>query len=516
MASPLPEVSPQAARQAAQEKTLFDVLEAACAWYEGQLASSDGTIARDYLEKRGLRPETVRTFRIGYAPGASRQLHNHLTKTGFSDDLQAQAGLIGGRDKGSIYDRFRDRVIFPIRNGRGKVIAFGGRLLQAGSNPNLPKYLNSPETPLFKKREMLYNLDLAKSPARQNNMAVVMEGYTDVVAAYQAGVTYSVATLGTAVTNDHLHLLWQLAKEPVVCLDGDEAGKRAMRKAIDMCLPMLAPGKSLRFAVLPTGEDPDSYIGKHGKKGFEQVLASSGRLSQTIWETLKNGFELDLPEGRAALEDELRKLCEQIPNPSVRQHYLSYFRSQLWEKSGKGKQSASRGRSAHIQQMVTQNRLSVLDSLSRNMLRLLLDFPSLLQTDNREEFVARLDIVDIRLQAIRDAMLAATAEVGADDKDTFLAFIKSQLPDELLTALMQDPKAQPRRDKLNEELALHHWKENQRAHEIAHLEYELEQLQETLGHAMDEDGFRRLVELQNTLKKAQSERHALTEDSHLV
>ncbi|MGE0753901.1 MAG: DNA primase [Alphaproteobacteria bacterium] len=301
----LPERSPLEEKKARAEKTLFDVLEAACAWYEQQLSSSGGTVARDYLEKRGLRPETIRTFRIGYAPNEPRLLYNHLKQAGFNDQLQAEAGLISMRDESSVYDRFRGRVIFPIRSGRGKVIAFGGRLLQAGSNPNLPKYLNSPETPLFKKREMLFNLDLAKTPAREHNMLVVMEGYTDVVAAYQAGIHYSVATLGTAVTSDHLHLLWQLAKEPVICLDGDEAGKRAMRKTVELCMPLLAPGKSLRFAVLPAGEDPDSYISKNGKQGFERILAGSGRLSQTIWETYKAGFDLTLPEGRAALEDTL-------------------------------------------------------------------------------------------------------------------------------------------------------------------------------------------------------------------
>lgn len=508
---PLPELNPQDEKKAREEKTLFDVLEATTAWYEQQLAATHGTVARDYLEKRGIKPETIRQFRIGYAPNEPRLLYQHLKRAGFNDTLQEEAGLISVRDKDTVFDRFRGRVIFPIRNGRGKVVAFGGRLLQAGATPNLPKYLNSPETPLFKKGEMLFNLDLAKAPAREHGMVVVMEGYTDVVSAWQAGVTYSVATLGTAVTSDHLRLLWQLAKEPVICLDGDEAGKRAMRKAVDMAMPLLVPGKSLRFALLPSGEDPDSYIGKHGKQGFERILASSGRLSQTIWDTFKSGYSLNLPEGRAALEDALKQLCDQITNPTVRQHYLSYFRTQLWERTSGGKQTAAAQRSARIQQMVTQSRLNVLDNLARNMLQLLLHFPSFLESDNRDEFIARLDIMDIRLQAVRNAMLAATEEVGVDNREAFLSYIKSQVPDDLINPLLKE-KPSKKADTLTEEVALRHWKETKHAHEIAHLEYELEQLQESLGSSMNEDSLKRLIELQNQIKTAQSRRHVPVEE----
>jgi len=188
----------------------------------------------------------MRQFRIGYAPDERTALNKHLLQLGFDVKLQIDAGLVIPTDDGQIYDRFRGRLMFPIRSSSGKVIAFGGRLL-ASSSKNLPKYLNSPETALFKKGEMLFNLDQAKKPARETGMVAVMEGYMDVVMTAQSGIPYAVATLGTAVTPSHLRLLWQLSKEPVMCLDGDTAGKRAMLRAIEVALPLLSAGQSLRF-----------------------------------------------------------------------------------------------------------------------------------------------------------------------------------------------------------------------------------------------------------------------------
>lgn len=512
----LPEFSPAEAKKAAQEKTLYDVLEAAGLWFEQQLAASSGGGAREYLEKRGLKAETLRQFRLGFAPNEPRLLFQCLERTGFSEALQLEAGLISKRDDGHVFDRFRGRVIFPIRSSKGKVVAFGGRLMQAGANSNLPKYLNSPETPLFKKGEMLFNLDLAKSPARQHNMAVVMEGYMDVIAAYQAGIPYSVATLGTAVTPDHLRLLWQIAKEPVICLDGDDAGKRAMRKAIDIGLPLLSPGLSLRFAVLPTGEDPDSYISRHGKKGFEQILASSGRLSQTIWDTLKGKFALELPEGRAALEDTLRQLCEKITNPTVRQHYLSYFKSRLWEKSAGSKRTSAQPRSAQVAQMAVQDPAAVQDKLVQSMFQLILKFPKLIYTGNREEIVARLEIRDMRLQALRNALLSSVGHAVMEGEDAFFAHLTSQIPDEVLAPLQENNRKLPYRDVTVEEVAVQLWDETVQAYNIVHLKYELVELQKNLGAAMDEPGLKRMVELQNAIKKAQETRHIPVQEADFV
>lgn len=512
---PLPVQSPEEYEKSKAEKTLHDVCEAACLWFEKQLQSTGGTLAMDYVKKRGLKPETLRTWRIGYAPDERTALHQHLNGLGFSQALQAEAGVIIVSDDGKPYDRFRGRLTFAIRNASGKVIAFGGRLLDS-SNKNLPKYLNSPETPLFKKGEMLFNLDLAKRPAREGNIAVVMEGYMDVVSVAQAGVPFALATLGTAVTPEHLRLLWQLAKEPVMCLDGDAAGKRAMLRAIDICLPLLKPGCSLRFAVLPKGEDPDSYVQKNGKAAFEKILHASKRLSQIIWESASVQFRLDLPEGRAALEDALKQLANKITDQTVRQHYMSYFKKMLWERAsavqkpnGKanGKPKAPQGRSAHVEHMVVQHHSAALDALTRRMLRTLMQFPSLLHKSQVEETLSRLDIRSPHLDAMRNALLNAIGHTDVDDTDSFTRYMHTQLPGDLLSGLMNDSLKLPFKNTLTVDDAVILWNETSAAYEINHLEFELKELQDNLGQNMDESAYQRLVEIKQAIEKAQIARN---------
>ena len=502
---PLPRVTPEEHRRAETEKTLHDVMEATCQWFERQLMAPDGAIARDYLEKRGLKPETIRLFRAGYAPEERTALHQYLNKAGFSRVLQAEAGVIIVPDSGTPYDRFRGRVMFPIRSSSGKVIAFGGRLIGSdSSNKSLPKYLNSPETPLFKKGEVLYNLDLAKRPAREANMAVVMEGYMDVVSTAQAGVHYALATLGTAVTPEHLRLLWQLAKEPVVCLDGDAAGQRAMMRAAEVALPLLKPGYSLRFAILPSGEDPDSYIRKHGKTSFEKILLGSRRLSQVLWENLAPTYKLDLPEGRAALEDNLKKLADKIADPTVKQHYVSYFKKQLWAKTTSTAKPAEM-RSVHVEQMVLQHHSAALETLVRRLLNILIKFPQLLHKSQVEETLSRLDIRTTNLDALRGAMIAAHGHADLDNKEAFAAYLHSQLHGEVLSGF-DDGLKLPWRETLTPEDAFLLWNETLAVYQVAHLESELKQLEESLSRSMDEEALQRLVELQRQLKKAQQNR----------
>jgi DNA primase len=523
---PLPVVSPEEYERSKAEKTLHDVCEAACQWFEKQLQSTTGAIAMDYVKKRGLKPETLRTWRVGYAPDERTSLHQHLTGLGFSQALQAEAGVIIVSDDGKPYDRFRGRVTFAIRNSSGKVIAFGGRLLD-NSNKNLPKYLNSPETPLFKKGEMLFNLDLAKRSAREAGMAVVMEGYMDVVSVAQAGVPYALATLGTAVTPEHLRLLWQLCAEPVMCLDGDAAGKRAMLRAIDIALPLLKPGGSLRFAILPKGEDPDSYILKNGKAAFEKILQSSKRLSQVIWESASVQFRLDHPEGRAALEDALKQLSGKIADQTVRQHYQSYFRKMLWERTTlsqkpKGKMGANKtkvpqGRSAHVEHMVVQHHSAALDSLTRRMLRTLMQFPALLHKSQVEETLSRLDIRSAHLDAMRNALLHAIGHTNVDDSDHFIKYMNTQLPGDLLSGLMSESLKLPFKNTLTVDDAVILWNETAAAYEINHLEFELQELQDNLGQNMDEAAYQRLVEIKQAIEKAQSARnYAISQQSDVA
>lgn len=507
----LPEPSREERQKTADEKTLYDVLEAASQWFERQLLSSSHTLARDYVEKRGLKPETVRQFRIGYAPDDRSALHRHLLMLGYPQKLQTDAGLIIVPDSnGAPYDRFRGRLMFPIRSAAGKIVAFGGRLLVASTgSKTLPKYLNSPETALFKKGEMLFNLDLAKRPAREANIAVVMEGYMDVVSTAQAGIHYAIATLGTAVTPEHLRLLWQIAKEPVMCLDGDAAGKRAMLRGIEVALPLLKPGLSLRFAILPGGEDPDSYIQKHGKSNFEKILHGSRRLSQVMWETMAAQFKLDAPEGRAALEGALNQLCTQISDQTVRQHYQSYFRKMLWEKAprGQGKfQKLTQSRSSLVEHMVVQHHSAALDTLVKRMLGTLIQFPALLHKSQIEETLSRLDIRSAHLDALRNALIGAIGHANIDERDSFQSYLQSELPGDLYTNLISDTLKLPYANSLSVEDALVLWNETAGAYQISHLELELKALQESVGKEMDEAAYQRLIELKQAIDRAQHAR----------
>ncbi len=506
----LPTPSYAESQRAEVEKTLYDVLEAATQWFEKQLNTATGTVALDYVTKRGLRPETLRQFRVGYAPDDRTALHSHLTKAGFSKQLQTQAGLIVQPEEGPAYDRFRSRVIFPIRNASGKVIAFGGRLLGTSTNKALPKYLNSPETPVFKKGEVLYNLDLAKRPAREGNMAVVMEGYMDVVSSSQGGVTYALATLGTAVTPEHLRLLWQLAKEPVICLDGDAAGYRAMMRAAEVALPLLKPGYSLRFALLPKGEDPDTYIQKNGKTSFEQILNQAKRLSQVLWDTMAPQYKVELPEGKAALEAALKQLSEKILDPTVRTHYASYFRKLLWARpTEKPKQTAER--SVHVEQMVMKHQSAALDTLVQRLLNVVLKHPSYLHKSHVEEVLSRLDIRSGNLEALRNALMSAASQAGVDDAENFLKCVSDQLPGMSLDSMRLSYV-----EGLNLEDAAYLWQETLAMYEIVHLNFEAKELEDSLGQSMNESILQRLVEVKEALHKAQARMTFAPAESDIV
>ena len=508
----LPTPSYADSQRAEAEKTLYDVLEAATQWFERQLHTSTGTTALDYVTKRGLKAETLRSFRVGFAPEDRTGLHNHLTKAGFAKHLQTQAGLIIQPEEGPAYDRFRNRVIFPIRNPSGKVIAFGGRLLGTSTNKALPKYLNSPETPLFKKGEVLYNLDLAKRPAREANMTVVMEGYMDVVSTSQAGVSYALATLGTAVTAEHLRLLWQLAKEPVICLDGDAAGFRAMMRAAEVALPLLKPGYSLRFALLPKGEDPDTYIQKNGKTSFDKILNQAKRLSQVLWETMAPQFQVELPEGKAALEAALKQLTEKILDQTVRRHYESYFKKLLWqrpplEKTGKPAQEKARqasSRSPAVERMAMKTQTTDLDPIIQRLLNVILINPSFLHKSSVEEVISHLEIRSHALESLRSAIVTASQHASTEDTDAFTASVQSHMPDISLETLRL-----PYITKMTPDDANFLWNETFKIFEGIYLKKEAETLQESLSQSTDDPSgehyLYRMKEVHSEHKKVQAQ-----------
>jgi DNA primase len=327
---PLPAVTPDAARHEQRRKTLYDVMELAAKFFADTLASRGGAKARGYLADRAISPAVQLQFRIGYAPGDAQTrfaLKEHLGAQGIPVEDMVEAGLlIAGDDIPVPYDRFRDRVMFPIADGRGRVIAFGGRALEK----DVPaKYLNSPETPLFHKGDNLYNLAPARLAAHNGSAVVVVEGYVDVIAMVGAGYPASVAPLGTALTENQLALLWKMADEPILCFDGDKAGQKAAWRAADLALPHLLPGKSLRFALLPEGQDPDDLARSGGRGAIEEVITAARGLADVIWSREIEGGTYATPERRAALEARVQELSNGIRDEKVRRYYRQDLEQRL-------------------------------------------------------------------------------------------------------------------------------------------------------------------------------------------
>jgi DNA primase len=324
---PMPKVSREDEAREERRKTLHDVVEIAAKFFEATLTSRVGAKARGYLADRGLDPATQLKFRIGYAPAERFALKEHLGKEGVSVEDMIEAGLVIAGDEIPVpYDRFRDRVIFPISDWRGRIIAFGGRAL----DPEAPaKYLNSPETPLFHKGFNLYNGAAARQAAHDGAQIIAVEGYVDVIAMVTAGFPATVAPLGTALTEEQLGLLWKMADEPLLCFDGDKAGQRAAFRALDLALPKLAPGKSLKFALLPEGQDPDDLARSGGREAVAEVLNSSRSLADMLWTRETENAALDTPERRAALEARIGEIVSLIGNENVRRHYRDDYQARL-------------------------------------------------------------------------------------------------------------------------------------------------------------------------------------------
>jgi DNA primase len=324
---PVPAASPDAARHEQRRKTLHDVMECAAKFFSDTLASRHGAKARGYLADRAIPPATQLQFRLGYAPAERFALKEHLGAQGISTEDMVEAGLlVGGDDIPVPYDRFRDRVMFPITDPRGRVIAFGGRALEKDV---AAKYLNSPETPLFHKGDNLYNLATARQAAHDGASLIVVEGYVDVIAMVTSGFAGAVAPLGTALTENQLALLWKMADEPILCFDGDRAGQNAAWRAADLALPLLQPGKSLRFALLPEGQDPDDLARTGGRGAIEEVIAAARSLSDVLWSREIEGGSFATPERRAALEARIGELSNGIRDEVVRRYYRQDFSGRL-------------------------------------------------------------------------------------------------------------------------------------------------------------------------------------------
>ncbi|HMQ58186.1 MAG TPA: DNA primase [Rhizobiaceae bacterium] len=366
---PMPERDPEAEKREEQRASLYDVMELAVRFFEAQLQAAAGAKARAYLRDRGLSSATIQKFRLGYAPDSRNALKQHLADKGVArEQIEACGLVVFGDDIPVSYDRFRDRVMFPIADTRGRTVAFGGRALSADAPA---KYLNSPETELFHKGDLLFNHARAREALRKGGQAVAVEGYMDVIALDQAGFANAVAPLGTALTENQLDLLWRMGSEPVLCFDGDAAGLRAANRAIDTALPHLKPGRTLKFALLPDKLDPDDIVRQRGPDAFAAVLAEARPLADMLWAREAAGKIVDTPERRAELEKTLKDIAYTIADESVRRHYLQDLRERMQAFFGQpapSRRSGSDGSGQGGRRGVAAGRLAVTESLTRSRL----------------------------------------------------------------------------------------------------------------------------------------------------
>ncbi len=325
----LPQVSPEIEAQEKARASLHEVMAHAASYFSARLAGGEGGAARAYLAGRGIDPELAARFGLGYALPEKYALRDHLTYAGIPVPTMIEAGLlIHGEGIAVPYDRFRDRIMFPIHDSLGRVIAFGGRVLGQDAPA---KYLNSPETGLFRKGAVLYNHHRARAAVQSGGQLIVVEGYVDVIALVSAGFDAAVAPLGTALTPNQCELLWKMAAEPVLCFDGDRAGRKALYRAIDMALPLLGPGRSLGFALLPEGEDPDGLVHAGGREAVSHLLAHALPLAELIWKRETENKDFGTPERRAGLERRFAEIASGIRDKALRRQYQNDFKERFFQ-----------------------------------------------------------------------------------------------------------------------------------------------------------------------------------------
>ncbi|MBL0317770.1 MAG: DNA primase [Alphaproteobacteria bacterium] len=413
-------------QQQSRRKQLLECVEKACQFFEAQLQTTSGFAAREYIEKRGLTPHYIKDYRIGYAPEGNL-LYKQLSAEGISNDLLNESGLIIEIEGKPPYDRFRNRLIFPISDSKGNVIAFGGRILGKGE----PKYLNSPDTPLFHKGQTLYAEHLARMPHKDIKPLILAEGYMDVIALNRSNTCHAVAPLGTAVTEDHIKRLWKIDHDPIICMDGDAAGIRSMWRAAERILAILKPGVSVRFVKLPDKMDPDDILRVYGSAKLEKILGQTISLSEFIFEYQCQLVDTSRPEHQAQLRKTLSLLGQKIQDSDIRKFYQQYFYlalNELTKRNSSHKSSKYQTAHGHNKPAFTppKSLTSSTKSLSSmvtgidpilmtesQIIRLLLTYPSLLCDDHVLEETSRMTFSGKELDKIRQVILHKREELLA-------------------------------------------------------------------------------------------------------
>ncbi|MDL2397408.1 DNA primase [Rhizobium mayense] len=538
---PMPVADPLEAKREKERTSLLDVMEMASQFFQDQLQTANGARARAYLRDRGLTGRTIETFRLGYSPDSRNALKEFLAGKGVLKEQMEACGLVVHENVPVSYDRFRDRIMFPILSSREKVIAFGGRAM----SPDAPaKYLNSNETELFHKGNVLYNFARARRAAQGNDGAgtiIAVEGYMDVIALHQAGVENAVAPLGTALTENQLELLWKMTPQPVLCFDGDGAGIRAANRAADLALPHIKPGRTVRFALLPDGKDPDDLVRHDGRAPFDKVMAQAKPLAEMIWTREAGSGTFDTPEARAELEARLKQMVSVIADENVRRHYQQDMRDRLnglfqpqfqrgsnqqgrsFSRDGRGRNFGGRGGQGRDRQQVAN--ITASDRLTRSgMIKGHQDIPGLRESvlavtivnhplllqDEYDE-IAAIDYESRELQRLWSAMLgAAAATVGPQltrerlleqlEEQGFAALLKSldqQVRNARLWTATEEAATEDAREGYRQALALHKRSKALRWHKI--------ELQTAIAEATEEGDGDLIEQLMRALQEVQLE-----------
>jgi len=457
----VPKPTPAQMEREQKRASATEVMDAVTSWYQAQLMGQVGASALAYVRDRGLTPETIKHFGLGYAPASRTALKDAMQARGISEDQLVETGMLikpdddSGHSSKASYDRFRDRLMFPISDRQGRVIAFGGRALSSDAKA---KYLNSPETVLFHKGATLYNWANARAASYDAQQVMVVEGYMDVIALSQAGIKYAVAPLGTALTEEQIAHLWQMADEPILSFDGDNAGMRAAGRALERALPLLQPGKSLRFMMMPEGDDPDTLVQREGRGAIETLIDKAEPLVNMLWASMTSGVASDTPERRAGLEKKLFVKLAEITDENVRKLYQSEFRDRIFKlfrgqqaggttrKGAYSKQSGagySRRREPPATGLLSKTSLgrgaggsAVKDQLEKLIVLTLANHPEILV--RHDELVASVKFTIQGLDAIRTALLERAATGDALEREAMTAYLIEKGLWQTVEKMMQD------------------------------------------------------------------------------
>ena len=388
----IPKFSKESSAEQEKRKSLYEIMELAAAFYEKNLYLSVGAKALEYFYARGLDDELIKKFRLGYAPN-NNGLKAYLSSKGINEHDMSELGLISTPDNKSqtSHDFFRDRVMIPIRDKKGQIIAFGGRIMGDGQ----PKYLNSPETPVFNKRKMLYNINFARDEGYKAKNFIICEGYMDVIALDKFGFSYSAAPMGTALTEDQIKEAWKIVPEPILCFDGDNAGQKAALRSVERALPILKAGYSLRFMFLPDKMDPDEFLKAKGKDEFLNLMQNTTPLMQLLWDKNTKDKPASTPEQKALIEKTLMEEVAKIGDEKVKNYYVQEMQKRIYETYGRGTLREYSAKSVNYRRKSSSIKPPLNDIDIRFFLASMIVYPELI--GDFEEKILMFDITKFKL-----------------------------------------------------------------------------------------------------------------------